>query len=57
MYASQNGHEQCALIEEGAAVDATEKNGAASLLLSCQNGHLACTKLLIDSQADVNLAM
>ena len=44
-----------ALLENGAAVNATLPNGEGALNLACQNGHLQCTEVLLKSGADVEL--
>ena len=44
-------------LQAGAAADAVEVNGACSLLVACQEGHLECTELLIGARANINLAM
>ena len=42
------------LIDNGADVNAQEKNGGTALMLASSNGHTDIAKLLIDKGADVN---
>ena len=59
MLAALNGHDLRvrALLNNGAAIDAIQQDGATSLLFASHNGHEACVNLLIELGAGVNLAM
>ena len=50
-------HDLCAhaLIEAGAAVNATTNAGATALMYSADGGHLPCAQILIDAGADKNV--
>ena len=56
MFASQNGHDPCALqlIEAGANVDQTEEDGYTALMFACQDGHDRVTLQLIEAGGGVN---
>ena len=44
-----------ALLEAGAAVNATMNAGATALMLAANNGHLTCAQLLINAGGDKNV--
>ncbi len=55
MYACKNGHIEVArfLIEKGAKLDATDKNGRTALMYAASSGKVNITKLLIETKSDI----
>ena len=44
------------LLDNGAAVDRANQNGATPLIMACQNGHVDAARLLLDKGAEVDRA-
>ena len=44
------------LLDNGAAVDRANQNGATPLIMACQNGHVDAARLLLDNGAEVDRA-
>ena len=53
MLSAQNGHDQCVLLENGAAVDAATSYGWTSLILACCKGEEQCARALLKAGASL----
>eukprot|EP00966_Prymnesium_polylepis_P074713 1733648-Prymnesium_polylepis.1 len=51
MFAAQNGHDLCALLEAGAKVNAQNNAGVTSLMLACEGNHELCARALLEAGA------